>query len=173
MKLRPRFTLKAILWLMLIVAAGSHGWRLYREHQEQETPELGGTTELATHALGKYYISTITETDLLQCPSWDQDAENPPISARKALYLATKMKDSLVKDEAGCKWPLLSVELYPASLGRWVWVAKYRRTLWFGAVAPFDELAIVVMMDGTVIKPKVSNVRYAEPDDGPREGLIP
>jgi hypothetical protein len=194
---RPRFSLKSLFWLVACIAcffAGEERQRRQRRWDEhwfagagankatvidppvinvpfnQKMTALGGIDEFTTYALGKRYTSKITEADLVLCPKWNQDAEGPPISARKALGLATKMKDSLVKDGQRYNWLLASLELKPTRLGQWVWVARYRPIFWFGYVATDqNQLAIVVMMDGTVIKPKVSD--WTVPNDRePREG---
>src|SRR5581483_4308812 len=49
-------------------------------------------------AFGKLYESSFTQKMFRNSPAWNDDTENPPLPAGKALKLATEMKDSLVKD---------------------------------------------------------------------------
>jgi hypothetical protein len=80
---------------------------------------------LGSHALGKRYRVTITYAELDNTPRWSEDEENPPLSAKKALQVANKMKDSLVKDDEKHKWTLESLTLTPAGKSRWYWVVTY------------------------------------------------
>ena len=41
-----------------------------------------------SYAVGKKFETTISTADLRKSPSWEADAENPPLSARKAIALA-------------------------------------------------------------------------------------
>jgi hypothetical protein len=82
---------------------------------------------------------------------------NPPLSARKAEELAAKVKATLVSDTKDYTWKLSSVSLMPIPFGddRWVWIVRYEV---FGRRSKSGQridLALVVLMDGTVIRPHV------------------
>jgi len=119
-----------------------------------------------SYAFKKQYICKITGSHLAKSPKWSDDAENPPLAAKKAIDLATKMKDSLVKDGKQYKWELDSLELRQTPFSRWLWVAKYQARFQGMSTGIPHELDIVVMMDGTVIKPEVLDVND-EPDKTP------
>jgi hypothetical protein len=131
--------------------------------------EKGGTTtamaddtgfvDYISHAYGKRYEVTVPNALLEKTPKWDGADENPPLSAKKALEAANKMKDSLVSDTKGIKWVLESLALAPSAGARWYWTATYRAACapGYGASGPPITLTLVILMNGTAIQPKVSD----------------
>jgi hypothetical protein len=110
---------------------------------------------LASYAFSKQYIVTISDEALEKSPTWKDDADNPPVSARKAIELANETKDALVKDSKQFKWRLGSASLRPAGKGKWYWLVYYE-ALFQGVSTGFPHhLRLVVLMDGKVIKPEV------------------
>jgi hypothetical protein len=109
-------------------------------------------------AYGKAYDVNLSDDDIQKTPAWKQDDENPPLSARRAVRLATKMKDSLGKDAKQLEFGGLALEQFS---GRWYWTVRF-------AGDPENDrmmaphLFLVVLMDGTVPKP--------ESRDAPEEG---
>jgi hypothetical protein len=63
------------------------------------------------------------------------------------------MKDSFVSDSGELKWQLLHLTLEPMS-GRWVWLVRYS-ALPEGGFVSDHNLTLVVLMDGTVVQPRV------------------
>jgi hypothetical protein len=115
--------------------------------------------EHASYAFSKQYIVSITSETLEKSPTWKEDDENPPLPARKAIRLANKMKDSLVKDSKDYKWKLQSASLQPSDAGKWYWLVHYDAEFQgAGSTGVPDHLRLVVLMDGTVVKP-VTNAR--------------
>jgi hypothetical protein len=51
-----------------------------------------------SHVPSKQYVVTIPVAALEKSPAWTDDAENPPVSARKAIKLANEMKDRVVRN---------------------------------------------------------------------------
>ena len=123
--------------------------------------------QLVGQAFGKKYIVTVTDAAIQKTPDWDDDAENPPVSAKKALKLATAMKDSLVKDSDKFKWEMRSLSLMEIE-GKWLWTATFL-AMKQGALSepvPVSEgeedlnhLSLAVLMDGTVIKPVIEDIQ--------------
>jgi hypothetical protein len=109
---------------------------------------------ICSYAFSKQYAVRVPDEALEKSPSWKDDAENPPLSAKKAIKLATEMKDSLVKDSKNYKWTLTSARLEPAGGGKWYWLIYYEAQFPIGTGIP-DHLRLVVLMDGKVIKPEV------------------
>ena len=107
-----------------------------------------------SYSFSNQYVVRVSGEDLEKSPSWKDDAENPPLSAKKAIKLATEMKDSLVKDSKNYKWTLTSARLEPAGGGKWYWLIYYEAQFPIGTGIP-DHLRLVVLMDGKVIKPEV------------------
>ena len=110
-----------------------------------------------SYHLGKKYAVLVTQAALDKAPVWKADADDPPLSARKAMKAAGAARARLVPDTADWKWDLRSAALWEASPGRWYWevtfVAEYPRG---GVVGRAPTLRLVVLMDGTVVEPEVS-----------------
>lgn len=114
-------------------------------------------TTLYSYAFSKQYIVSISDEALEKSPPWKEDAENPPLSARKAIKLANEMKDSLVKDSKRYKWVLQFASLYPTGEGKWYWLVHYDAEFQGGSTGIPNHLQLVVLMDGTVITPLVKD----------------
>jgi hypothetical protein len=72
-----------------------------------------GTITVYSYTFDKAYKTTITREALRVSPAWKDDAENPPLSAKKAKRLADDTRLKLVKAPANYKWELESLELKP------------------------------------------------------------
>jgi hypothetical protein len=119
-------------------------------------PVVRAELTVFSYAFSKQYSVTVSSDALENSPSWKDDAENPPLSAKKAIKLATEMKDSLVKDSKDFKWSLESTSLRPASGDKWYWLVSYEaRFQGAGSTGVPHNLRLIVLMDGKVIKPEV------------------
>jgi hypothetical protein len=101
---------------------------------------------------------TIRDADIAKAPHWNADAENPPLSPRKALKLANVVKERLVKNDESYKWHLHSIQLTPTDERQedWFWMVWYEATYLKGdsrGLSP--NLRLAVLMDGTVPEPTV------------------
>ncbi len=106
----------------------------------------------ATYVLGQHRVVSIPEKALRASPSWAENAENPPLSARKAIKLA-----KVVSGSKELKLKLESVSLTPAGDEKWYWLITYTGTYlspegYFGNPVTIDR---VVLMDGTVMQVKM------------------
>jgi hypothetical protein len=118
-----------------------------------------GVIEIHSYALGKHYIVAVTQKQLDKSPIWKDDAENPPLSARKAMKLTATMKDNLVKDTDRLVWKQEGASLEEAGDNRWYWLISYRASdprPGTGSTGQPPTLRLIVLMDGTVIEPQVS-----------------
>jgi hypothetical protein len=109
-----------------------------------------------SYVLDKTYVVEVTDKALRATPSWDADKENPPLPARKALQLANRKKDQLVKDTTDFTWALESASLIADRDGKWYWLVHYTarvRQGGFSGIRPF--LLLAVLMDGTVVEPRL------------------
>jgi hypothetical protein len=112
----------------------------------------------------KSFTITVTDADLRNTPSWT-GADNPPLSARKAIRLLTPVKESLVHNEKGFHpWRLSSLSLRQGDQvpDRWYWVATYEAWVEYrggGATGGPYTLYLVVLMDGRVLHPVVTAKR--------------
>jgi hypothetical protein len=124
-----------------------------------EAEARAGDEEMAGYAFGKSYTISVTREALRRAPAWDESAENPPLSARRALKLATECQRALVAAPADWEWHLMYLGLRQNN-GRWYWLANfeaYPTRHAFDGVAP--NLYVAVLMDGTVVKPVIRNKR--------------
>ena len=112
-----------------------------------------------SYAFSKQYCFTITDDALKAAPIWSEDADNPPLPARKAIKLATILKNELVKDTEKFKWKLESCSLEPAGNSKWYWfITFFAHYQGFSSGVP-NHLQLIVLMDGTVIRPTIKNQR--------------
>ncbi len=117
---------------------------------------------------GKHYSTPITEAMVKKTPAWKADAENPPVSARKAMALAEKYVDQKFKlDKANAeKWERGFESISLVEHGdHWFWHVHYE---WYptqeepGENVPYAY--VVVLMDGTVVPLEVEK---PQPTKGP------
>jgi hypothetical protein len=110
-----------------------------------------------SRALKNAYITTLSDEVLERTPKWNETDENPPVSARKAISLANGLADKLEPDnDANWKRRLEGIQLCQKGQN-WFWQAEYEwrpRIGGLGGLPPF--LTIIVLMDGTVVQPKVT-----------------
>jgi hypothetical protein len=128
----------------------------------QALPDEAEVAAFFGQAFGKEYAITMSYGAIRKTPDWTDDAENPPISAKKAAKLATAIKDSLAKDNKEPKWELTSLSLLKFE-GKWVWLATFTPENEVPLFEPrqatdlhdnFPQLTLPVLMDGTVLRPK-------------------
>lgn len=98
---------------------------------------------------GKQFEFTVTSKQLENCPEWLSEQDNPPLSARRALAVASDYLPKLVSNAE--EWEVRDVRLRPVR-DKWVYVLEFseRRE---GVKSPF---VIVVLMNGEVVEPKIT-----------------
>lgn len=124
--------------------------------QVRETDDMFCVT---SRTFGKTYKSCLTGNDLRDAirnsPAWDQETESPPVSPRKAIKLAEKMRKSVLKTPDDWGWRPMDVRLL--LLGdRCVWHVTFQATPIApdaGLIPPHEEITLIVLMDSAVIKP--------------------
>jgi hypothetical protein len=112
---------------------------------------------ITTHVARTLYQSDLTRDAIRKTPAWDQETENPPVSLKKAIRLAEKMRKSVVNPPDNRKWEVANMHL----------IFEGKHCAWYvtfhtkpieqeaGLIDDFDEITLFVLMDGTVIKPTV------------------
>ncbi|HVA45004.1 MAG TPA: hypothetical protein VNH11_01340 [Pirellulales bacterium] len=125
--------------------------------QVQETDDMFCLT---SRAFGKTYKSRMAHDALLNSPTWDKEkADIPPVSPRKAIRLAEKMRNSVVKAPDDWEWHTVDLHLFLEG-DHCVWHATFQAMPIepaAGLVPRHEEVTLIVLMDGTVIEPVVSN----------------
>ena len=114
-----------------------------------------------SYAFGKRYAFEISDEALRRTPKWQDDSENPPISARQAIKAADELRRKLVPDTDDFKWFRESASInFIEEPKRCVWEVIY--------VARFQQrestgrpmrLSLFVLMDGTIVQPEVTDVK--------------
>ena len=108
--------------------------------------------EVNSYAAGKKFVSTVTGERVLKTPVWRVDADSPPLAPRKAEHLATAKFQQLISDTKD--WKLQGITLEDAGDGlHWVYVIQFTQAGTWSGPAPF--LKVIVLMDGTVVEPKI------------------
>jgi hypothetical protein len=104
---------------------------------------------------GKKYEFHITDQDLQKTPAWAANQENPPLSARGAIDIATKQLAALLPN--GKDWRLYSVTLRPIE-NRWIYLVEFLEPLRGDNAGQqlSSAFQLVVLMNGVAITPKVS-----------------
>jgi hypothetical protein len=104
---------------------------------------------------------------------WTEDAENPPVSARTAISLATqeikRFDKTLDYDRAKNRWRFHSVELIPPRrYGNWYWRARFDfvDVTTLGDSMP-EQVWIPVSMNGTAVELRLPK----PPEDMDPEGI--
>ena len=97
---------------------------------------------------GKKYEFRIAEADLQTTPAWAPGQENPPLSARRAIDVATKQLATLLPNAKD--WRLSAVTLRAIG-NRWIYVVEFfeDRPVALG-------FQVVVLMNGVPVMPRVS-----------------
>ncbi len=104
---------------------------------------------------GKKYEFRVPGQDLQKTPAWAPSQENPPLSARRAIDIATRKLATLLPN--GKDWRLYAVTLRPLE-NRWFYLVEFLEPLRNdGAGQQLSAgFQIVVLMDGTAVTPKVT-----------------
>src|SRR5437667_8771429 len=104
---------------------------------------------------GKKYEFRISDQDLQKTPAWPPGQDNPPISARRAIDIASKQLAALLPN--GKDWRLYEVTLRPID-NRWIYLVQFLEPLRGNTVAQQTSTGfqIVVLMNGVAVVPRVS-----------------
>lgn len=95
-------------------------------------------------------------------PIWPADEDQPPLSATRAIQHAIKKRAELIPDDDDFVWGVATASLVPwnATDGYWYWEINFERCPRDGVDTNSEEnLRLVILMDGTVIEPRVENSR--------------
>jgi len=107
---------------------------------------------------GKRYEFTVTHAQLQLTPDWAEDADNPPLSPRKALAQArTDLRTFLSLSDAA-KWTHPKITLTEVgSPHKWMYIVEFEGPLPPNVSdGPVDQMRVLVLMDGTAIKPVIT-----------------
>src|SRR5438132_9985735 len=94
---------------------------------------------------GKKYEFHVSDQDLQKTPAWPAGQENPPLSPRRAIDIASKQLATLLPN--GKDWRLYEVTLRPID-DRWIYLVQFLEPLRGNTVAQQTSTGfqIVVLM---------------------------
>src|SRR5438128_10198052 len=112
-------------------------------------------TTFTVEYAGKKYEFHVSDQDLQKTPAWPANQENPPLSPRRAIDIASKSLAALLPN--GKDWRLQEVTLRPLD-NRWVYLIGFLEPLrGDGAGRQLSSgFQIVVLMNGAAVMPRVS-----------------
>jgi hypothetical protein len=105
------------------------------------------------------FAATITEDIIQSSPAWDPNDLNPPVSARAALQIEDRVRKEMLRDDSFWKWGLNEISLVPLNgeSNKWCWSVRFTAFPENGGVGGnVPEFGVFILMDGSVIKPSVS-----------------
>ncbi|MFT3878727.1 MAG: hypothetical protein QM703_03590 [Gemmatales bacterium] len=110
-----------------------------------------------SYIYGKTYVVRIANELIAKSPLWAHDVAEPPLSKQRAIELADQVYQSFihvkVDDTQHRHWELAGAFERQAGTYKWFWCVTYWRLPPYLGGYPDEELTIVVLMDGTVLKP--------------------
>jgi hypothetical protein len=110
---------------------------------------------------GKRYDFSIHDDVLSRTPAWRVDKEFPPLSPRKAEASAREQLKKLVKEPE--RWSRRTIELHEMEAGKWIYLVKFNGFHPLGVFdGPVPTMGLVVLMDGSVIDPRISPYETAD-----------
>jgi len=102
---------------------------------------------------------SVPAADFAQVPPWVPDKDSPPLPISRAVGVARKALKADHPDWTESESLLWSVQLQQVqsadSPNRWFYVLMFRRMV-AGHPLPLGEATIVVLMNGTVVEPKIT-----------------
>src|SRR5262245_35042994 len=113
-----------------------------------------------SYSFDKQFSIAITDAAIRNSPDWKSDRDTPPIPPREAMKRANDLKSKLVVESDEWKWKMASISLTEADTNKWYWIVNYEAEYQKGTqVGIPPTLRLVVLMDGTVVEPKVTDLR--------------
>ena len=122
---------------------------------------LGAVTNAQTPARfhstwdNKRYDFYVTEEQLKQTPTWAANEEAPPLAPRSALASARKSLETLI--EGSDHWQVTRISLTPMWQS-WVYLIEFAKPT-NESHGPRPHFAVVVLMNGEAVQPKVVPLR--------------
>ena len=128
------------------------------------------------YVFGKGYRSEtdVDQREFVESPVWEEKAENPPLSARKALECGDKLAGDLVKDQPGWRREMECLSLLPTGK-KWIWQANYRWCSPKGRTNGLRAVPFLILMNGKAITPEITDrpdlADVSEPEASVNRGL--
>ena len=108
---------------------------------------------------GKRFNSVVHDDVVAKTPSWNPRTSPPTVPMAEAIKLCENYLPKIVPNARG--WILGSVNLergYPFESNKWIYKIEFYPPESETALGAFGRIWLVVLMDGTLIKPTVSKL---------------
>ena len=110
-------------------------------------------TTFTVEYAGKKYEFHVSDQDFQKTPAWAPGQENPPLSVRRAIDIATRQIATILPN--GKDWRLYEVTLRPVE-NRWVYLVQFLEPLRGADRQLSAGFQVVVLMNGQAVTPKVT-----------------
>jgi hypothetical protein len=120
---------------------------------------------------GEAYQTVLRSSDFPDAPTWSFHSENPPVSVKEAVKLATEALTNVLGNHDG--WSLQDITLMKSPGDYWIYKVDFLgpiykphspSTFGFGKQAQSkSSLVVFVLMDGHVVFPKPITSTALEP----------
>lgn len=151
-----------VLVLVFAIVAGAEGTDLDRviaPIQFAYRVWSGVGDSVSNHASGKRFEVVLPKDPV--GPQWEQGKKHPPLGAAEAIILAVEKSKDYIKDGDDVVWGINGTTLKPwqPKQGYWYWSVEFQQRPDMvgggGYSGPLPTFVLMVLMDGTVIQPKV------------------
>lgn len=126
-----------------------------------QTTEAPNKSCITSRAFGKTYKSCVDENSFRSSPAWNREKQSsPPVSPRKAVQVAEKMRKAVANAPDGWKWELMNLNLTFREDDHCAWLVMFQAIPALPEDEqrfPLHEITLVVLMDGTAIEPTVGD----------------
>lgn len=166
---RPRYSIACLLVLVTAVGASLAIYKRLNPPPAYPLPiaENDGEVVVYGQAFDEShawtYVTRISSELIAGAPIWDRRrSHNPPLSANEAIVKADRVRLRLMEESKltaetppTSVWHIQNIELVPFDMesGQWYWLIRF----WYGNAGWPYELAIIVLMDGTVVEPTIKS----------------
>ncbi|GAA5505584.1 hypothetical protein [Novipirellula caenicola] len=121
-----------------------------------EHPYRGATHGISNTVLYESRIGAELESTqqvtLESMPAWNAAAANPPLSAKRALLIADRIRRERLRDNKDWKWGLRSLTLHPLDTKNQIWCWRIEfdaEPVSHDVIGAMPALSTIVMMDGS------------------------
>ena len=117
---------------------------------------------ISSHFKDKRYDFEFSCDVLSTTPAWQNESEEPPLSPRAAVRVATTQLAALMQNAE--RWQLSQIALRPAcDRSHWFYVVTFAPPPSRPDGGAYSPFGLVVLMNGQAVEPRVSERRAMDP----------
>lgn len=121
------------------------------------TCQLSAESRFSTRIDDMHIDTIVSDKQIDSSPPWSKDADNPPVSARVAINKGKSVITTLeqLNTLKGVTFKFAGARLLVLARDRWAWLVEFQPFINLSACD--QPVVVVILMDGTVVQPTVSN----------------